>query len=512
MLNPTCNGTGGSAVIRALRRHARERPDEIAIDGERALTWRGLAAAVATTVIDINRNPASIVASRLDDDWRWAVLDLACLSAGRTALPLPRFFTPTQTTAVLATAGCDRVIVPAGETPAGITGRRLDRISDLDLDVIATEIDPGGAAPPADTAKITFTSGSTGSPKGVRLSSALLDRVADALNLRLGQPGEGGHLQTLPLAVLLENVGGLYRCILAGGRYILPPAAERPVTGSCTFDAERLAASVKRYKADLLITTPLMLEGMTASPNRDAFTRLSFVAVGGAPLPGATLAAARAAGIPAYEGYGLSECGSVVALNVPGDDQPGTVGRPLAHVSFDRRDGELMVTGAAFRGYLGQPEHPPGPVATGDSGHVDADGRVVIVGRIGNRIITPMGRNIAPEWIESTIQDQWPGLPVCVLDDGDGLTAIIAGEQDAAAVDRALLRANRSLPDYARLRARVITDQPFSAANDCLTANGRLRRRPIRQRFAGAPRVRLDGTPHTASTRHDAMIQTEEPS
>jgi long-subunit acyl-CoA synthetase (AMP-forming) len=512
MRSPTSSGTEGSAVIRALRRHARESPNAIAIDGERTLTWGELAAAVAATAADLDRIVASVVASRLDDDWRWVVLDLACLSAGHTALPLPRFFTPAQTTAALEAAGSDRLIVPAGETPTGIAGGRLARIPGLDLDVIATGIDPSSAPPPANTAKITFTSGSTGSPKGVRLSSALLDRVADALNLRLGRLGKGGHLQTLPLAVLLENVGGLYRCILAGGRYILPAAAKRAVTGSSTFDAGRLAAAVTLHEADLLITTPLMLEGMTASPHHDAFARLGFVAVGGAPLPGATLAAARAVGIRAYEGYGLSECGSVVTLNVPGDDRPGTVGRPLAHVLLDQRDGEVTVTGAAFRGYLGEPEHPHGPVATGDSGRIDADGRLVIVGRIGNRIVTSMGRNISPEWIESTLQAQWPGLPVCVLDDGEGLTAIVAGQQDAAAVDHALLQANHRLPDYAQLRARVITGEPFSADNDCLTANGRLRRRAIRQRFADTSRVLLDGALHAANATHDAMSRTEEPS
>jgi hypothetical protein len=62
------------------------------------------------------------------------------------------------------------------------------------------------------------------------------------------------------------------------------------------------------------------------------------------------------------------------------------------------------------------------------------------------------------------------------------------------------------------LRARVITGEPFSADNDCLTANGRLRRRAIRQRFADTSRVLLDGALHAANAMHDAMSRTEEPS
>ena len=74
--------------------------------------------------------------------------------------------------------------------------------------------------------------------------------------------------------------------------------------------------------------------------------------------------AARAAGLPAYEGYGLSEGGSVQTLNLPGADRPGSVGRPLPHarVEVDAR-GEIVIGGTLMLGYLGDTRRAAGALA-----------------------------------------------------------------------------------------------------------------------------------------------------
>ena len=503
MPSPTSDSAGATrtGIVAALRQFARTRPGAIAIDGERRLSWRVLREEVERCAAEVQHLPTPVVAWQLDDDWRWVVLDLACVMAGKIALPLPRFFTGTQTARALEAAGCPLLLVSA-------TGgrRRAPGIGRLGLAAVGTGARADAAPIPDGTAKITFTSGSTGEPKGVCLSQAQLERVAAALNERLGPIADEAHLCALPLAVLLENVGGLYRCLLAGSRYIVPGPEHRALTGSSTFHVGRLAAAVTAHAARLVITTPLMLEHMADSAHCTSFARLRFVAVGGAPLPVHTLAAARAAGIPAFEGYGLSECGSVVALNVPGDDRPGSVGRPLPHLSVALQGDEIMVAGASFLGYLGEPGHSPERVATGDIGRLADDGRLAIAGRLSNRIVTPMGRNIAPEWIEAELARFLPGHSACVVDDRAGLTAIVAAANDQhRAVGTALARTNQALPDYAQIRHWVAAGEPFTAGNDCLTANGRLRRTAIRDRFARHARVPV----HTAGpATRDHDLQT----
>ncbi|MDZ7828932.1 MAG: AMP-binding protein [Halofilum sp. (in: g-proteobacteria)] len=506
MHNPISETGGDSSIVGALRERASRCPGALAIDGAHRMSWRVLLADVERCAAELRALDMPVVAWQLDDDWRWVVLDLACLVNGQTALPIPRFFTPAQREGALVAAGCRRLML--GVEAEDRTGPIVRQLRWLGVTVTDSGIAGTGAAIPKGTAKITFTSGSTGKPKGVCLSGSLLESVAEALNARLEGLAVEPHLATLPLAVLLENVGGLYRCLLAGSRYILPPPEQRCVTGSSVFNDERLAEAIMAHAAGMVIATPGMIERMTTSGRRDAFRRLRFVAVGGAPLPERVLRAARAAGMAAYEGYGLSECGSVVSLNVPGDDRPGTVGRPLPHLSVSCRDGELEVAGAGFLGYLGEPPRAMHAVATGDLGHIAADGRLELHGRLGNRIVTPMGRNVSPEWIESALADVLPGHQICVIDDPEGLAAVIAGPGSDASIETALQATNRGLPDYARIAHWLCRRRPFGIDDGCLTTNGRLRRRAIRERFAHHPRQRVRAGEPASRERDPAAVIT----
>ncbi|OXS13720.1 hypothetical protein CGX12_18210 [Zobellella denitrificans] len=195
---------------------------------------------------------------------------------------------------------------------------------------------------------------------------------------------------------------------------------------------------------------------------------------------------ARRLGIPAYEGYGLSECGSVVALNAPGRDKTGTVGRPLDHLRVRiADDGEIHVRGGAMLGYLGAPPTAGGDIATGDLGRLDDDGFLLLTGRKKNVQITAFGRNFSPEWVEAEAQG-CPAIDQLVII-GDGLPANVAlirpaaGREDELAGQIADL--NRRLPDYARIHHWLVPS-PSLAARGLLTANGRPRRDAIRQAFA----------------------------
>ena len=131
-------------------------------------------------------------------------------------------------------------------------------------------------------------------------------------------------------------------------------------------------------------------------------------------MPPALAAEAWRLGIPVHEGYGLSECCSVVTLNRPGHRAVGTSGRPLSGLQVTIEDGEIVVDGPSITdGYLRQ--EPAGrPWRTGDLGELDADGFLTVHGRKDDLIVSSFGRNISPEWIEAMILDD-PRIALCAV-------------------------------------------------------------------------------------------------
>jgi len=229
---------------------------------------------------------------------------------------------------------------------------------------------------------------------------------------------------------------------------------------------------------------------------------LKFVAVGGAPVSLDLLERAERAGLPVFEGYGLSECASVVCLNTPEARRRGSVGRPLPHASVRvADDGQVMVSGATLLGYLGQPPRPPGEEwATGDLGEIDSDGFVHVRGRLRNVFISSLGRNVAPEWVEREIVQQ-PGVRHAMVH-GEGrphAVAIVCATDDAvsdAELARGIAAANSRLPSYAQVRRWLRAPEPFSFDNGLLTSNGRLRRAEILRRHG----ARLEALYHDTTS------------
>ena len=182
-------------------------------------------------------------------------------------------------------------------------------------------------------AKITFTSGSTGTPKGVCLARVGIERTAEGLADTLGDLDIQSHLCIMPLAMLLENIAGVYAPVLLGATIHVPPLAAVGLTGSSGLNVATLRAAIDRARAESVILTPQLLGELTASVVRDPWTAcpLRFAAVGGAKLSEQDIDDALGAGIPAYQGYGLSECNSVVTLNRPSERRRGSVRAGTAH-------------------------------------------------------------------------------------------------------------------------------------------------------------------------------------
>jgi long-subunit acyl-CoA synthetase (AMP-forming) len=475
-----------SQVLDAVARHAVAMPAAIALSTRTlSLTYADLEdqvqrAATALFAFAPLARPGAPVALRLENGPAWVILDLALLRLGWPSLPLPGFFTPAQREHALADAGATLLVEEAQ--------------GDFAFEILGTSIaiTPCATVPvalPTGTAKITYTSGSTGQPKGVCLSMEQMEATAVALVGAIGTDYAGVHLPLLPLSILLENVAGLYPILLAGGRYHVLPAAELGLDNPFRPDLVALAGAIAAEHATSLIVVPELLRAllMVMTFTGARFPDLKLVAVGGAKVSLQLLSQADALGLPVYEGYGLSECASVVALNTPSARKAGAVGKPLSHLSVTiDGDGGIIVAPRPFLGYAGREPHA-GPVHTGDLGSLDADGFLRIDGRRTNTIITAFGRNIAPEWVESELLAQPEIRQAVVFGEAQAeLGALIVPlipDMDATAIAQAVARANLALPEYAQV-TRWQVRAPFDPAEGELTNNGRPRRAVLLSRHS----------------------------
>jgi len=460
-----------------------------------ALTLERLAARTAALAELIEGLGVRTLALHMDNRPDWVVIDLACQLAAVCLVPLPTFFSSGQLQHVLDTVPVDAVFTERPEYLATLCAGRIRPGPELAIGgcelLLLDPLEPPTVLP-ASSGKVTFTSGSTGRPKGVCLSNEQLLAQATALaeTVALEAPR---HLCLLPLSTLLENIAGVYTPLLAGGEVIIPTLAEVGFSGSSSLNPQVLLGLLGRQRPHSIILTPQLLQLLVSAAQSGWAppSSLAFVAVGGAKVPAALLKAARAVGIPAFEGYGLSECASVVSLNTPGHNRPGSCGRPLAHLQVETAAGEIVVRGNAMLGYAGEPSSwHQGMFRTGDLGYLDEDGYLFINGRSKNLLISSYGRNISPEWVESELLAE-PMLADCVVfGDARPYCVALLSPQDPAAsnasIQRAVDRSNARLPDYARVRQWHRLDQPLAASNGLLTENGRPRRAAILAHFDAA--------------------------
>lgn len=431
-----------------------------------------------------------------DNTPTWIAADLACIQAGLTLTPVPHFFSPSQIHHLLSRSAARLLLTDRPEHLEHL----LDRMGisydarvfeACGLVAFSMHIETEPAELPKATAKITFTSGSTGEPKGVCLSQEAMETVAHSL-LEATEAGKGDrHLALLPYATLLENIGGIYAPLLAGAVIIAPGMAEVGLGGASALDVRRFVSAITESQATTCIMIPQMLQGLVAglAQGLSRPQSLRYVAVGGAPVARKLLDQAAALGVPAYEGYGLSEAASVVAVNTPSANKPGSVGRPLPHVELRfAEDGEILVRGSLFEGYLGESitlDHGFWP--TGDIGYLDEEGFLHLSGRKKHIFITAFGRNVSPEWVESELMIEPAIAQCCVFGEARPFNvAVIVPRSscDAAQVAAAVQAANERLPDYARVRRFVLAAEPFTVDNGLWTGTGRPRRRQILTAYA----------------------------
>ncbi|MDE2851594.1 MAG: AMP-binding protein [Acidobacteriota bacterium] len=269
-------------------------------------------------------------------------------------------------------------------------------------------------------AGIVFTSGTTGQPRGAVLSRAAFRASARAHARAMGWRADDRWLLSLPTA----HVGGLMivvRCLHARRAVVV---GGRRAAGN--FEAGETLRVVERDRVTLLSVVPTMLARLLRTTKRPP-PSLRAVLVGGAGAPTALMEQAREHGWPVFATYGLTEACSQVATERPGEP-PGGVGTPLPGVEVrvaapDGSAGTIQVRGGPlFDGYLGaepgapleRPFEADGWFDTGDLGAIGEDGRLRVVGRRTDRIVTG-GENVDPAEVEAAVVE-WPGAAdVCVV-------------------------------------------------------------------------------------------------
>jgi long-chain acyl-CoA synthetase len=477
-----------SLLIDALKRNAHERPHKIAIcDGQKDITWNALHEQVtdlADKLVDI-----SCLAILLNNSPAWIVADFAALKIEAACVPIPPFFSAEQISHSLADAAVDTIITDSPERLTDlIPVARQARIEiagqELSLLTINSVIEPRRE----NIAKITYTSGTTGNPKGVPLSLNRIESVAGALCAAVDGNETDRALAILPLSTLLENIGSIYVPLLAGASILVPSPQALGIQGSSKLDAEKFTRALLELNPSSAILTPELLKLFVGLAAKKLLPQsLRFIAVGGAPVAKSLLVKAQKRGLPVFQGYGLSEAGSVVALNIPTSNRIGSVGKVLNPYQVRiADDGEILIKGSGFPGYLHASNAEPVEwLATGDLGHLDDDGYLFVNGRKRQVIINSFSRNISPEWVESEMLGEPAISQIAVFgNDRSFLTAVITPAENATSQDlaAALARVNQKLPDYARILGHVRGDG-FSPLRNELTANGRPRHEEIYQNY-----------------------------
>ena len=434
-------------------------------------------------------------------------------------------------------------------------------------DGLAREFKEAAAAITEDQlATIIYTSGTTGDPKGVMLThGAIVANVVDA-DTMITLSDTDDALSFLPLCHALERqvvylylyngvtvtfaqsletvardmvrVGptvmtGVPRVFEKLRARILDAVSQAPLWRQRLF-GWALGVGLQRAQAELAgrdpsLATRLQLglaDRLVLSKIRARTGgRLRFVVSGGAPLSVTVAEFLFAVGIPALEGYGLTETAPVLTVNPEGSPRLGTVGKALPRVELRiADDGEILARGPNLMlGYYQQPEATAEAIRdgwfhTGDIGHLDADGYLRITDRKKELLVTAGGKNIAPQPIEQRLkQDPLVAEAVLLGDRRQFVSALIVPEFAAVAARvslpaetnpatlvvrddvRALFevvieQANAELPRYEQIKKFALLPTEFSVESGELTPTLKVRRRVVAERCHKAIEGLYEGT------------------
>ena len=447
----------------------------------------------------------------------------------------------------------ERIVLIGGEArESDVEG--IDAFRAQGSDVTTEEFDAWvKLAQPDDLATLIYTSGTTGDPKGVMLTHGNL--ISNVLT-GCGQLGLEGHfvaLSFLPLShsfermvdycyfyrgvtiAYAESVQTVAQNLLEVKPHVfvaVPRVYEKVMARVLDNATAHGGAKAKIFKWALgvgrdILPKRLKFEGiglkgriadkLVFSKIRERLGgRFEFAMSGGAPLGRDTAEFFWSAGIPILEGYGLTETSPVISVNTFRDVRLGTVGKPMPDIEVRiAEDGEILTRGPnVMKGYFGKPEatrevmDDDGWFHTGDIGHLDGDGFLVITDRKKELIVNAYGKNIAPAPIENALKSAAViGQAVVIGDRRQYLAALIVPDFEAlvswckahgvdgdlaqrladsrvrALVQAEVDRVNKDLARYEQIRVWELIPQEFTLEGGELTPTLKVKRRVINIKY-----------------------------
>jgi long-chain acyl-CoA synthetase len=476
---------------------------------------------------------------------RWVAMDLAIMAEGATVVPLYARQAPAELVAMMK--DCWPSVIACGEQSLAdaIVEAWPEAPPHFCFENVFTAgrepaENPALTVAEEDVVTIIYTSGTSGEAKGVMLNAGNVGRMLGCTSGRLDQlmrghtmkkrPGQDAVFHYLPFCFAGSWIMML-ACLLRGTKLTL------------NTDLGKIAAEMRLASPDYFLNVPALLERMRKAVDEqlwktggfplkvytkakgawvrrqegksragDVFwltlanqlvfptirkkmigAKLRALICGSAPLSVETQLFFMMLGIPVLQVYGLTETTAICTMDDPDAPViPGRAGPAIADVEMKiAENAEIVVRGPnIFPGYWNRPEETAkvlrdGWFHTGDQGEVDANGNWRIVGRIKNLIILGSGHNIAPEPIEDKILHELSGaIQVVVVGNARGsLAALVTGEVSGEKTQAALDLVNPGLPHYKQVRAFHLLEEAFTIENGLLTANGKLKRDLIAQRF-----------------------------
>jgi long-chain acyl-CoA synthetase len=372
---------------------------------------------------------------------------------------------------------------------------------------------------PDDLAGLLYTSGTTGTPKGVMLTHGNLLSNALALADATPRAADAEVLAWLPLSHIYGRTVDHYTCIAAGTTVALAESGDTVVQNLQELQPTHLSC-VPRFYEKLLAAVAGPAPEVTCARLRAIFgPRIEWLGSGGAPLPPAVAQAYRTCGLYLLQGYGLTETSPVLTFNHKTRFELETVGQALAGVELKiAEDGEILTRGPqVMKGYWNDPKATATAIKdgwfhTGDLGALDPDGFLTITGRKKDLIVLSSGKKVAPAHVEGLLQAE-PSIDQVVVygESRNFLAAIIvpqwqklrqalaatgvdlAGQSEAVLANHPAVRkylqermeqALRDVASWERVKNFVIVPGPLSIAAEELTVSLKVRREVVWQHHA----------------------------
>ncbi|MEO7150678.1 MAG: AMP-binding protein [Burkholderiaceae bacterium] len=512
-------------------------------------TWRQVldqSRRMAAHLRSLDLPPGSAVALLSKNTAHWLMCDYAIWMAGHVSVPLYPTLAAETVRQILTHSEAKLLFigkldgweamrpgVPDGLAcialplaPSGVIATRWDTIIAKTAPITDSPVRPAD-----ELSTLMYTSGTTGTPKGVMHSFATFAWSIVSGLKRVTLDPQSRMLSYLPLAHVAERALVEHGLLQTGMHVYFAESLEtftadlQRARPTCFFSVPRLwvkfqqgvGAKMPPAKLDRLLRLPIV-KGLVSRKILKALglDQCSYAVGGAAPMPLDVLAWYARLGLPIEEGYGMTENCAISHATVRGQPAPGTVGQPYDGVQsrIDPATGEVQMTSpGVMLGYFKEPEltrlayTADGWLHTGDKGELDAKGNLRITGRVKDLFKTSKGKYVAPAPIEDRLGAN-PMIEACVVTGANlgqpiGLVMLnpAAAQRAADAAQRPAMETelaqhlqtvNAGLDPHEQLSGIVVVTTPWTIDNGFITPTFKVKRNRIEEVYGGL----FDGWSH----------------